>query len=145
MTSSARPTTRISSGTVVTHGPDRKPIAKRRKTLGTESRLNEVAIKQQELVITTAVPPHPCGIKPLGNAYDAKINIKSHIGIFTRLPDELLMFLLEYVDAATLVQLGGACKALYAFCRGEELWKSKFLQCVCNLMFYRWRSAACAY
>jgi len=124
----------INTGTVVTQRSDRKPVAKRRKTLEATTQPNEVAIEQEELDIPKSVPPHPLGIKPLGNAYDAKINIKRHCGIFTWLPDELLISVLEYLDAATLVRLGGACKALYAFSREEELWKSLFVKCVCNII-----------
>ncbi len=123
----------INTGTVVTQRSDRKPVAKRRKAT---TRVKEVAIEKEELLvdIPIGVPPHPLGIKPLGNAYDAKINIKRNCGIFTWLPDELLISVLEYLDAATLVRLGGACKALYAFCREEELWKSIFVKCVCNII-----------
>lgn len=45
-------------------------------------------------------------------------------GSFAALPDELLIQVLESLDAASLKWLGCACKALYAFSRLEELWKT---------------------
>ena len=70
------------------------------------------------------VPLHPLRIKPAGNAYTATENIKMAAGIFVTLPDELLIQVLELLDAASLQRLGCACKALYAFSRLEELWKT---------------------
>ncbi len=72
----------------------------------------------------SVVPSHPLGIKPAGNAYSATENIKLATGAFTALPDELLIQVLESVDAASLKRLGYTCKALYAFSRLEELWKT---------------------
>ncbi|KAF2270686.1 Clavaminate synthase-like protein [Lojkania enalia] len=77
--------------------------------------------------IASAVPTHPLGIKPSGNAYTASENLKSHCGSFARLPDELLSHILESFDADVLVQLGGTCKALYAFTRLDELWRALFV------------------
>lgn len=70
------------------------------------------------------VPLHPLRIKPAGNAYTATENIKMAAGTFVTLPDELLIQVLELLDAASLKRLGCACKALYAFSRLEELWKT---------------------
>lgn len=69
------------------------------------------------------VPSHPLSIKPAGNAYTATENIKLAAGSFTILPDELLIQVLESLDATSLKRLGCACKALYAFSSFEELWK----------------------
>ncbi|OCL02334.1 F-box domain-containing protein [Glonium stellatum] len=74
-----------------------------------------------------AIPSHPLGIKPSGNAYTASEDIKSACGLFSRLPDELLNYLLERLDAFDLVTLGATCKALYAFTTTEELWKNLFI------------------
>lgn len=74
------------------------------------------------------VASHPRGIKPLGNAYESKINLKSSCGHFSLLPDELLTQVLEYLPASSLVRLGSTCKALYAFSRSEELWKTLFIE-----------------
>ena len=70
------------------------------------------------------VPLHPLKIKPAGNAYTATENIKLATGSFALLPDELLIQVLEYLGAASLKRLGSACKALYAFSRLEDLWKT---------------------
>ena len=75
-----------------------------------------------------AVPSHPLHIKPLGNLYTATDNIKSRCGVFASLPDELLNHLLETLDASALVRLGSTCKALYAFTRADELWRSLFIE-----------------
>ena len=72
----------------------------------------------------SVVPSHPLGIKPAGNAYSATENIKLATGAFTALPDELIIQVLESLDAASLKRLGHTCKALYAFSRLEELWKT---------------------
>jgi hypothetical protein len=74
-----------------------------------------------------AVPPHPVGIRPAGNAYTATENIRANCGSFARLPDELLNHLLESFDAEPLRRLGGTCRALYAFTRLDELWRALFV------------------
>lgn len=70
------------------------------------------------------VPSHPLKIRPVGNAYTATKNIKLAAGYLAFLPDEILVQVLEYLDGASLKQLGCACKALYAFSRIEDLWKT---------------------
>lgn len=70
------------------------------------------------------VPSHPLMIRPSGNAYTATENIKLAAGSLALLPDELLLQVLEFLDAASLKRLGCACKALYAFSRLEDLWKA---------------------
>ena len=71
---------------------------------------------------------HPLGVKPSGNAYTATEDLKDRCGDFRRLPDELIITLLEYLDASALIKLGSTCKALYAFSRAEELWKALFVR-----------------
>ena len=88
--------------------------------------MTELALDEPDDVVG-AVPSHPLGIKPLGNAYTATENIKSRCGVFARLPDELLNHLLETLDASALVRLGSTCKALYAFTGADELWRSLFI------------------
>lgn len=73
---------------------------------------------------STAVPLHPLGVKPAGNAYATNENTKSAAGLFATLPDELLVQILELLDAKTLLRIGCACKAIYAFSRLEDLWKT---------------------
>lgn len=74
-----------------------------------------------------AIPPHPLGVKPSGNAYTSSNNSKDKIGFFKRLPDELLMQILEILEATELLGLGGTCRQLYAFTRAEELWRTLFV------------------
>ena len=73
---------------------------------------------------SVTVPAHPVGIKPSGNAYNATKNLKSAAGVFVTLPDELLVQVLEYLDARSLQKIGRTCKAMYAFSRLEDLWKT---------------------
>ena len=74
-----------------------------------------------------AVPPHPLGVKPLGNAYTAKQNIKLAAGYFSHVPDEIIIEILEWLDSHALVELEKTCKALYAFCHHDEIWRSLFI------------------
>lgn len=78
----------------------------------------------------SAVPPHPLGIKPSGNQYTTAVNSRHSIGVFQMLPDEFLQSLLEYLDARLLQALGSTCKALYAFCSSDELWRALFIEYV---------------
>ena len=73
---------------------------------------------------SVTIPSHPLGIKPAGNAYAAPKNIKLAVGHFSALPDDLLVQILEILDAASLKQLGITCKSLYAFSRLDDLWKT---------------------
>lgn len=70
-----------------------------------------------------AIPCHPLGVKPSGNALVATSNLRDAIGTFNILPDELIQTCLEYLDPTSLLRLGCTCKALYAFTRSEDLWK----------------------
>lgn len=85
---------------------------------------------EEKTSIESGVPPHPLGIKPLGNAYESKVDLKAFCGSFARLPDELLLQLFECLDARDLKIIGATCKTLYAFSRAEELWKPLFIECV---------------
>lgn len=76
----------------------------------------------------TTVPAHPLGIKPLGNIYTADENIKNKAGLFAFLPDELITQLIEWLDPVVLLRLSCTCKALYAFSRQDDLWKTQFLR-----------------
>lgn len=70
------------------------------------------------------IPVHPLEIKPLGNAYTANGNIRARAGLFAIFPDEMITQVLEYLDSVGLLRLSYTCKALYAFSRQEELWKT---------------------
>lgn len=80
--------------------------------------------------VAVALPSHPLGIKPAGNAYTASENIKSRCGSFSRLPDELLGQIFESFDTDVLIRLGSTCRALYAFTRLDELWRALFVRYV---------------
>lgn len=82
----------------------------------------------EEVAAAAAVPSHPLGIKPAGNAYTARENIKSRCGLFACLPDELLSHILESFEADVLVRLGSTCRALYAYTRLDELWRALFVK-----------------
>ena len=89
-----------------------------------------------------AVPSHPLGIKPLGNAYTATKNIKTVIGGFAFLPDETIVQILELLDASSLRNLGATCKCFYAFSRLEEFWKNLCVSSDSCVTLWRgtWRS-----
>jgi len=76
------------------------------------------------------IPPHPLGIKPLGNQYLSPGcgRARDGLGTLQALPDEVLMTLLESLDQEALQLLGRCCKFLFAFCSSDELWKALFLE-----------------
>lgn len=75
-----------------------------------------------------AIPCHPLGVKPSGNVLLAEKHLRNTIGTFQILLDELILVLLETLDAASLLSVGRTCKAFYAFTRAEELWKALFVR-----------------
>jgi len=77
---------------------------------------------------STTVRKHPLGVRPSGNAFTSEINPKSACGSYAILPDEALAQSLEYLEAADLLRLGATCKALHAFTRSEDLWKTLFIE-----------------
>lgn len=91
--------------------------------------------------ISLTVPYHPLGIKPLGNAFTASKNIKSAAGLFSSIPDEIIIQVLEFLNAKSLLQLGATCKALYAFCHFDEHWKALFIRFVIFIVFSVVRSS----
>ena len=101
---------------------DEERLAKRAK-----SKSQELSESAGEAKFQVAIPQHPLAIKPLGNAYVASHNLKALCGGFKTLPDELIIQILEILDASSLVRLGSTCKALYAFTRADELWRALFL------------------
>lgn len=74
------------------------------------------------------IPPHPLGIKPSGNLYTATENARLASGNFQQLPDEVLMTVLESFEADVLGRLIRTCRALYAFCCSEDLWRALFIE-----------------
>lgn len=75
-----------------------------------------------------AIPSHPLGVKPSGNALLATWSLRDALGSFTQLPDELILLLLEWLEGTSLLHIGRTCKAFYAFTRAEELWKALFVR-----------------
>lgn len=75
-----------------------------------------------------AIPSHPLGVKPSGNALLATWSLRDALGSLRQLPDELVILLLEWLDGPSLLHIGRTCKALYAFTRAEELWKALFVR-----------------
>jgi len=98
--------------------------------LSPSKRIKTVRFELDDEEVATALPSHPLGIKPAGNAYTASENIKSKCGFFAMLPDELLGHILESFEADTLIRLGSTCRALYAFTRLDELWRALFVRYV---------------
>jgi hypothetical protein len=88
----------------------------------------EIEVDDEDVAAAIAVPSHPLGIKPAGNALTASENIKSRCGLFACLPDELLSHILESFEADVLIRLGSTCRALYAFTRLDELWRALFVR-----------------
>ncbi|CAN9189763.1 unnamed protein product [Alternaria alternata] len=66
----------------------------------------ETQVDDEDVAAAIAVPSHPLGIKPAGNALTASENIKSRCGLFASLPDELLSHVLESFEADVLIRLG---------------------------------------
>ena len=78
---------------------------------------------------STSIPPHPLGLKPLGNKFFSSGNdARDSLGSIQALPDEMLMQLLEYLDSRSLRLLGYTCMFLYAFSLLDDLWKAIFLE-----------------
>lgn len=105
------------------------PPAKRIKLLSTTSKPRRI-IKSNDDAPIISIPPHPLGIRPLGNAYAAPFNLRDtpSCGLFGRLPDELIIQVLGYCDVESLVAIGTTSKCLYAFSRAEELWKALYIE-----------------
>lgn len=78
---------------------------------------------------TSAIPPHPLGVKPLGNKYfSSGKDARKSLGTLQVLPDEMLMQLLEFLDVRTLRRLGYSCRFLFACCMSDDVWKTLFLE-----------------
>jgi hypothetical protein len=84
-------------------------------------------VKDMDSSVGSSIPPHPLGIKPLGNKYFAGGNdARKSLGVLQLLPDEVLMQLLECLDATSLGLLSATCKFLFACCTADDIWKSIF-------------------
>lgn len=86
-------------------------------------------VNHDDLDATSAIPSHPFGIKPLGNKYfSGGDDARKYLGTFQVLPDEMLMQLIEYLDARTLRLLGYTCRFLFACSMSDDVWKTIFLE-----------------
>lgn len=80
-------------------------------------------------ISSDSIPVHPMGVKPLGNQYFATgPTARQSLGSLGRLPDEMILQMLEYLDTRSLKDVGFTCRFLYAFCQLDELWKALFLE-----------------
>ena len=104
---------------------DRKSIFDSNEEIYMDSEEDE---EDESEEISISIPRHPLDIKPLGNAYMSSVNLRRMSGLFCMLPEELLIYLLECMNAKALVSLGATCKALYAFSRADELWRTLYIQ-----------------
>jgi hypothetical protein len=68
-------------------------------------------------------PSHPLLVKPSGNALTSEVDLRSSMGAFGRLPDAMLLMLLEYLDQRNLVQVGCTCRGLFAYSTYDQLWR----------------------
>ena len=67
---------------------------------------------------------HPLGVKPQGNALlEPDFCREKTMGQLGLLSDELLLTVLQELDGESLLSLAHTCKALYAYCWFDELWK----------------------
>ncbi|KAJ9609828.1 hypothetical protein H2200_006157 [Cladophialophora chaetospira] len=82
-------------------------------------------IDNESAVLENTALRHPLGVKPSGNAltHTTAQNARAYMGSFGRLPDALLVLVLDYFDLRSLVALGSSCRALYAYCSYDQLWR----------------------
>lgn len=83
--------------------------------------INDIATNSE--VTEVGIRPHPLGVRPSGNALDAKEDLRFRAGLFGRIPDELILTLLEWLDEDALLRLGSTCRALYGYSTYDGLWR----------------------
>lgn len=66
---------------------------------------------------------HPLGVKPSGNALTSREDARDNMGRFAMLPDSLLLVFLEFLQQSSLISLAGTCRAFYAYCSHDQLWR----------------------
>jgi F-box-like len=72
-----------------------------------------------------ALPRHPLGIKPAGNAWAGARHIQRPLQPLT---DEILVTILELLDIRSLLAIGSTCRAFYAFSRFDDLWRTRSIE-----------------
>ncbi len=86
-------------------------------------------VSHDDFNATSSIPPHPLGVKPLGNKYFSDGgDARRFLGTLQVLPDEMLMQLLEFLDERTLRLLGYTCRFLFACSMSDDIWKTVFLE-----------------
>lgn len=91
----------------------------------TQNALHNIGMEEEERI---TILPHPLGIKPAGNGLLATDDIKLAAGFFVRLPDELIVHILEFLQPEEILGFRRSCKAILALCLNEETWKTKYIE-----------------
>ena len=85
-------------------------------------------VQAERLDLESTFKSHPLGLKPSGNALTSNENARMSMGDFGRLPDEMVLMLLEWLDSASLLRLGASCRGFFAYTTTDQLWKDLFIQ-----------------
>lgn len=77
------------------------------------------------------ISKHPLGIKPSANAYLADSKDLENIGnsagtLFKKLPDDIILNVLSYLDVADLVNASHVSKFWYAYATFDDLWRTLY-------------------
>lgn len=90
-----------------------------------------------------AVRRHPLGVRPSGNALTADQDLSLSMGIFGRIPDALLLLLLEYLDEDALLDLSHTCRGLFAYAVHDQIWRDLALRSPTDDFAWKgsWRSS----
>jgi F-box domain len=85
---------------------------------------------KHDIESNNCIPSHPLGVRPNGNAFvqdsAGHPDLRPNLGLFSRLPDELISHFVEYLDVKDVLIIGGTCKAFYAFTTVDEIWRKFF-------------------
>lgn len=114
-------TTTLSSSDPVPYTSELQRPSKRAKLLDTVYDVKTPPARIDETEISVR---HPLGVRPSGNALLAIHDQKSACGYLYPLPDEVISFVLDLLDAKDLLHVGATCRALHAFTRNDELWRA---------------------
>lgn len=66
---------------------------------------------------------HPLLVRPSGNALTSDDDLRPSMGLFGRLPDDMVLALLEFLDQKALTNLGSTCRGLFAYTTYDQLWR----------------------
>lgn len=74
--------------------------------------------------MATTIKAHPLNVKPSGNELlDTNYSRTKSMGNLGLLNDDLLAVVIQELDQKDMLALSHTCKALYAYCWYDELWK----------------------